>query len=76
MYVNLLLPSKVHRKSPRLRHEKERRFLFDVTEVSPEDDVMDAELRLFRDLSTSYYPQNWTCALKIYQVMEGSTDRK
>lgn len=61
----------VHKKAPHLRHDRDRRFWFDVSEVSPEDNLMDAELRLYRDLSESLLPLNITYRLSLYQLSQG-----
>lgn len=60
----------VHHKSHHgHRHERDKKFLFNVNQVSLEDEVMDSELRLYRDLTFDIYPANWTYTLSIYQVM-------
>ena len=60
----------VHRKSPHLRHDKNRRFWFDVSEVSVEESLMDAEMRVFRDLSQSTLPSNLTYHLILYTLSQ------
>ncbi|CAG2107444.1 unnamed protein product [Medioppia subpectinata] len=63
--------NQIHRKAPHLRHDRDRRFWFDVSEVSPEETLMDAELRLFRDLTDSSLPSNLTYHLTLYTLSEG-----
>jgi bone morphogenetic protein 7 len=69
--INLLNTLIVHHKAPHLRHDKDRRFWFDVSEVSPEENIMDAELRLFRDLSHNTLPSNLTYQLTLYSLSQG-----
>ncbi|CAG2165999.1 unnamed protein product [Oppiella nova] len=63
--------NQIHRKAPHLRHDRDRRFWFDVSEVSPEETIMDAELRLFRDLTDSSLPSNLTYHLTLYMLSQG-----
>lgn len=62
----------VDRHSPHVRHDRDRRFWFDVGEVSLEDNIMDAELRLYRDLSLSSLPLNFTYQITVYYLSQGT----
>lgn len=52
------------------RRGHHRRLFFDVSEVSPEDEVMGCELRIYRSLADSYYPSNWTYTVSVYQIID------
>lgn len=54
-----------------------RKLLFDVSsETNPDDQVLDAELRMFRKLSESLYPVNWTYIVTIYQAVPSKSPGK
>ncbi|KFM56715.1 Protein 60A, partial [Stegodyphus mimosarum] len=43
--------NKVHHQYPHLRHERNRRFWFSMTEMSLEEEVVGAELRIYRNFT-------------------------
>lgn len=47
---------------------RHRSLMFDVSDVNPDDRLMTAELRIFRDVSQSAYPTNLTYVVTVYQV--------
>lgn len=64
---HLNLPSSSSLHDGRGHH---RRLFFDVSEVSPEDEVMGCELRIYRNLADAYYPSNWTYTVSVYQIID------
>ncbi|KAG8199084.1 hypothetical protein JTE90_016221 [Oedothorax gibbosus] len=60
---------KLHR-FPHLRHEKDRRFWFDVSEVPLEEDMVSAELRIFRNFSKRISNRGGKYILSLYSVNE------
>lgn len=60
-----------HHRSPHLRHGSERRFWFDVREVSPKESIIKAELNIYRDIAKGSLPANWTYELRIEVLRHG-----
>ncbi|RWS23434.1 bone morphogenetic protein 7-like isoform X1, partial [Leptotrombidium deliense] len=56
---------------PHSRHEREKRFWFDISEVQPSQNIMEAELRLFRNLSSSRFDRSHVFNLSIYALVHG-----
>lgn len=54
------------------RHERDRYFQFDVSQVPLDDQVISAELRVYRDTAFDVYPSNWTYHLQLYQVVQNA----
>lgn len=65
--------NRIHHHSPHLRHERHRRFWFDVSEVSPEQDIMKAELRLFLDINQNHHKEFENYTLNLSFLTEGSS---
>ncbi|GBM01389.1 Protein 60A [Araneus ventricosus] len=63
---------KLH-KYPHLRHERDRRFWFDVSEVSQEDEIVEAELRIYRNVSRRISNKHLKYILSLYSVREDGT---
>lgn len=64
-HLNLPSSSSLHD-----RRGHHRRLFFDVSEVSPDDEVMGCELRIYRSLADAYYPSNWTYTVSVYQIID------
>ncbi|GIY82609.1 protein 60A [Caerostris darwini] len=60
---------KLH-KYPHLRHEKNKRFWFDVSKVSPEADIVGAELRIYRNRTKRSTNKHIKYNLDLYYVAE------
>lgn len=58
-----------HNQKP--RQDRDKRFWFDVSEVSPDDDIMQGELRLYRNLSLSSLSTDWAYTLTVYALSQG-----
>ncbi|KAK6187055.1 hypothetical protein SNE40_006303 [Patella caerulea] len=54
-------------KVPYLRHERDRIFYFDFSEVSPEEGVSGAELRLYRETSK----KNGRLQVELFMIQQG-----
>jgi hypothetical protein len=52
------------RKIPHLRHEKDRTFFFDFNEITIDESVVKAELRLFKGKAVQNQDSNY----KIYKL--------
>ncbi|CAN8026994.1 bone morphogenetic protein 7 [Ixodes scapularis] len=61
-----------HHHSPHLRHDNERRFWFDVSEVSPQERIIKAELNLYRDAQAGSSSVGHSCNLQINVLRHGS----
>ncbi|XP_050406336.1 bone morphogenetic protein 7 isoform X2 [Patella vulgata] len=55
-------------KVPYLRHERDRIFFFDFSEVSPEEGVSGAELRLYRETSK----KNGRLEIELFMIQQGN----
>ncbi|XP_064480655.1 bone morphogenetic protein 7-like isoform X2 [Ornithodoros turicata] len=62
----------VHHPAPHLRHDHNRRFWFDVQDVSPEENTIKAELNVYRDLRRGHLPSNGTYHLRIDMLRHGA----
>lgn len=75
-----------HRFSDRLKqYSEEKQFWFDVSEISPHDDVYGAELRLWKkgmisreiiDDVSSTDPASEVIRISVHQISPGSDDRR
>ncbi|GFQ83483.1 protein 60A [Trichonephila clavata] len=61
---------KLHRYYPHLRHERDKRYWFDVSEISPEEEIVKAELRIYRNASKRISKKNLKYTLSLYSVAE------
>lgn len=62
--------NRIHHKAPHLRHERDRRFWFDVSEVPPEEEIVSAELRIYRNLNHLNFTPNAVYTLTLYSISE------
>ena len=53
------------------RHKKGRQIWFDVSEVPASENVIEAEVRLYRDISSSILPLNYSYIISLYSVAYG-----
>ncbi|KAL1423751.1 hypothetical protein MTO96_020815 [Rhipicephalus appendiculatus] len=60
-----------HHHSLHLRHDNEKRFWFDVSEVSPAEKILKAELNIYREAAVSSLPEDHTCTLEISVLRHG-----
>ncbi|KAL3200855.1 hypothetical protein MRX96_013122 [Rhipicephalus microplus] len=60
-----------HHHSLHLRHDNEKRFWFDVSEVSPAEKILKAELNIYREATVSSLPEDHTCTLEISILRHG-----
>ncbi|XP_055942664.1 bone morphogenetic protein 5-like [Argiope bruennichi] len=60
---------KLH-KYPHLRHERDKRYWFDVSEVSQDDEIVEAELRIYRNVSRRISNKHLKYILSLYSVRE------
>ena len=68
--LNFILFSRKARKHEHShRHERDRYYYFDVSSVSQDDEFMDAEMRIYRDMRFNIYPANWTYHFQLYQIV-------
>ncbi|GFS28522.1 protein 60A [Trichonephila inaurata madagascariensis] len=61
---------KLHRYYPHLRHERDKRYWFDVSEISPEEEIVKAELRIYRNATKRISKKNPKYTLSLYSVAE------
>ncbi|KFM76088.1 Protein 60A, partial [Stegodyphus mimosarum] len=68
--------NKVHHQYPHLRHERDRRFWFDMTETSLQDEeIVGAELRIYRNLTSDHlHDKSTKYVLSLYAVSEINTN--
>ncbi|XP_052086249.1 bone morphogenetic protein 7-like [Mytilus californianus] len=57
------------KKVPHLRHEKDRTFFFDFSEVTVEEKVVKAELRIFKDKAKKWKSNDFQ--IQIYLIKQG-----
>ncbi|XP_054714065.1 bone morphogenetic protein 7-like [Uloborus diversus] len=62
--------NKIHHQYPHLRHERDRRFWFDVNEIPPEEEIVGAELRIYRNFTKDGLEKHFN--LSLYAVREES----
>ncbi|GFT70023.1 bone morphogenetic protein 7 [Nephila pilipes] len=60
---------KIHRYYPHLRHDRDKRYWFDVSEISPEEEIVKAELRIYRNTTKKILKYT----LSLYSVAEDDT---
>lgn len=66
-----LLIHLVHHQFPHLRHERDRRFYFDVMKIPPEEEIVNAELRIYRNNTRrSRMNKKYKYALSLFAVTE------
>ena len=57
------------KKVPHLRHEKDRTFFFDFSEITVEESVVKAELRLFKEKAKKWKSKDFQ--IQIYMIKQG-----
>lgn len=62
---------KTQRHNKHLRHNRDRRFWFNISDVSNDVHLFDAELRLFRNLNRSRLNSSYDLDLTLYQLSYG-----
>ncbi|XP_067145099.1 bone morphogenetic protein 7-like [Centruroides vittatus] len=67
--------NRIDHHAPHLRHDRDRRFWFDVTDVKADEEIMAAEFRLYRDLTSSELPLNSTYTLTLYLLTDEPEDK-
>ncbi|RWS13377.1 bone morphogenetic protein 7-like isoform X1 [Dinothrombium tinctorium] len=56
---------------PHSRHDRDKRFWFDISEVLPSQTIMEAELRLYRNLTKSKFDRQQAFNATIYLLADG-----
>lgn len=63
--------NRIHHHAPHLRHDRDRRFWFDVTEVEPQENIIGAELRLYRNRSLDTLPMDEVYTFSLFALQQG-----
>lgn len=58
------------KKVPHLRHEKDRTFFFDFSDVTAKETVVGAELRLYKEKSKKW-KKNHEFQIQVYMLRQG-----
>lgn len=69
--MSFLNQIKAQRHNKHLRHNRDRRFWFNITDVPTEAEVFDVELRLYREASKSHLNSGHQLELTLYQLSYG-----
>jgi len=54
-----------------IRHDKDRRFWFDVSEVPPEETIMEAQLRLYKESINEGGSEDVSCNITVFELVQG-----
>ncbi|GAB6029055.1 hypothetical protein CHUAL_004841 [Chamberlinius hualienensis] len=54
-----------------IRHDKERRFWFDMRDVPPDETIMEAQLRLYKEIPKQTTDVNVNYNITVYKLVQG-----
>nr|XP_027201449.1 bone morphogenetic protein 7-like [Dermatophagoides pteronyssinus]XP_027201450.1 bone morphogenetic protein 7-like [Dermatophagoides pteronyssinus] len=61
---------KTQRNNQHLRHNRDRRFWFNITNVPQNSEIIDAELRIYRDPIRSRFNSSYSFQLTLFQLFD------
>ncbi|OTF83229.1 bone morphogenetic protein 7-like protein [Euroglyphus maynei] len=61
---------KTQRHNQHLRHNRDRRFWFNITNVAQNSEIIDAELRIYRDPIRSRFNSSYSFQLTLFQLFD------
>ncbi|KAH9528374.1 Bone morphogenetic protein 5 [Dermatophagoides farinae] len=61
---------KTQRNNKNLRHNRDRRFWFNITNVPQNSEIIDAELRIYRDPIRHRFNSSYTFQLTLFQLFD------
>lgn len=59
---------KTQRNNKHLKHNRDKRFWFNITNVPKDSEIINAELRLYRDLKKSRFNSSYEFQMTIFQL--------